>query len=88
MNGVTKETFRAYPVENKLDTIFDYIEAIHGTLDCRKDKCDERAVECDKRIGKIEKNQTKYKAASVAIAGGGGFLGGFTAMMLKLQFWK
>ena len=88
MNGVTKETFRAYPVENKLDTIFDYIEAIHGTLDCRKDKCDERRETCDERIEKIEKAQTKWKLYSTTTAFLGGIIGGAGAILAKGAFWK
>ena len=79
MNGVTKETFREYPVENKLDTMFDYIESIHGILDCRKNACEQRAEDCDIRITKIEKTQTRWKFFSTTTAFFGGMFGGILA---------
>ena len=89
MNSVTKETFRAYPVENKLDTMFDYIEAIHGTMDCRKDNCAKRAEECNIRLEKIEKTQTKWKffSTSTAFIGGvfGGIIGYFSSKFFSGQ---
>ncbi len=32
MNGIEKDTFEKYPVESKLDTLFDYIKDIQERL--------------------------------------------------------
>jgi len=53
-NGITKETFQGYPIDSKLDTLYDYIHDIHGTLTTR---CPEQQKICGKRLDDLEKKK-------------------------------
>lgn len=77
MISPTKDTFKGYTVDSKLDTLYDFhIETI-GLL--------ERTCE---RVDVVEAQQKRWKIVSGTIAIGSGFLGGAAAMLAKLAFWK
>ena len=77
MISPTKDTFKGYTVDSKLDTLYDFhIETI-GLL--------ERT--CD-RVDKVETDMKRWKLVSGSVAVGSGFLGGAAAMLAKLAFWK
>ena len=76
MNGITKDTFKAFPVDAKLDTLFDYIQDIHVQQN-------EHPVACNKRFEKLEDK----KVRDTVVSSGMGLLGGFVAVAAKLKFW-
>jgi len=78
MNGiVSKDTFKGYSTDSKLDTLYDLQVMTISTID-------KRINNHDKRIIKIERR----KRFDTSVAAGSGILGGFVAMILKLVFWK
>lgn len=87
METIPKETFAKYPMENKMDTVFDYVVSIHGILDCRRVKCNEREVACDIRITKIEKGMKKWKVVTASVGAVTGLFGGAGVMFAKLKWW-
>jgi len=77
MPSPTKDTFKGYTVDSKLDTLYDFhIETI-GLL--------ERTCE---RVDVVEKGQKNWKVVSGTVAVGSGLIGGFIAMVTKFAFWK
>jgi|GEM_PF-3098864 len=80
MPEVSKETFKGYSTDSKLDTLFDYQKEIHGILAARIEKC-------DLKFKNLENGQRNWKIKMGTAAAGSGFLGGFVATLLKLKFW-
>ena len=83
-NLVKRESYRRMPVESKLDVLFDQGEEICDTLN----KCKEQHAQVDQtqdgRIGALETRRKVDTAKST----GGGVVGGFAAMLLRLFFWR
>jgi len=72
----SKDTFKGYTVDSKLDTLYDFhIEAI-GLL--------ERTCS---RVDVVEKNQGKWKLVTASVGAGTGIVGGAFAMFAKLKWW-
>ena len=77
MNGVTKETFLQVDGEARWGLLYDILQGIHDRIgDCRG--------EMVPRVEKLEKK----KQHDTAIAAGTGFVGGASAVIAKLIFWK
>lgn len=75
MNGVTRDTFKAYDTDSKLDTLFDYLHELHGHQCADPERC-------ERRFEAIEKRKLWYSAA----AAGGGVVGGFIAVIASMKF--
>lgn len=70
----SKETFKQYPVESKLDTLFDFSVAIYEQS-CTKQE------DCEDRFRKLEKRKWFDKGLSA----GTGFIGGVVAILGSLK---
>lgn len=88
MNSVSRATFKDYSTDSKLDTIFDYIGEIHGTLDCREKTRAEQQQICYDRMDKIEAGIKKWKFFSSTTAFFGGIVGGIIAVITKTLWGK
>lgn len=76
MSEITKETFKGYDTDSKLNTLFDYQNNILERLETHPNDCSDRFT-------KLEKAKTKNSVVSGAL----GFLGGAGVMLAKLKFW-
>lgn len=75
MDGISKETFDSLGTDGKLSILFDYLTEIHSQ---QKDQFEKGS----KRFEVLEKQKLK----SYSIAGIGGMVGGFIAVMTKKFF--
>ena len=72
MDGISKETFNSAEADVKLNILFDFLTEIHS----QQKKQFEAG---DKRLQALEKQKLKF----YSIAGIGGIIGGFIAVMTK-----
>ena len=72
----TRDTFKGYSVDSKLNTLFDIAVAQHT---CQEEQLEKH----NKRFVKLEKR----KKFNTAVAAGSGLAGGFLAMIAKFSFW-
>ena len=76
MPSPSRETYQEYTTDSKLNTLYDlHVETI-GLME---------RLGC--RVDTVENGQKKWQIKTGGLAVGSGFLGGFTAMLLKLKFW-
>jgi DNA-binding Lrp family transcriptional regulator len=76
MSEITKETFKGYDTDSKLNTLFDYQNNILERLEIHPKDCSER-------FKKLEKAKVK----NAVLSAGGGVLGGFLAIIAKFKIW-
>lgn len=69
---VTPELFETLDANQKLDTLFFYISAIHENLEIQEEQIEDRFCKIEKR-----------KWWNTAMAASGGFVGGFAAVLSK-----
>lgn len=94
IGGVTKQTFMEADTHTKDGLLFDMlaeikdstcqkIEEVRGALiDCQQNR--EKVVKgFDDRLKTVEEARKKDRKKDTAIAGGGGVVGGFIAMVAK-----
>ena len=77
MTTPSKDTFKGYTVNSKLDTLYDFHVETIGMLE-----------RFGNRVETVEKCQKKWKLVSGTVAVGSGLFGGFLAMLAKLALWK
>ena len=86
--GVTKSTFEQASSKTQMLLLFDLLtktnEIISDHVTDQKTSQKERLQGCNDRFIKLEKR----KKVDVAVAGAGGFIGGFIAVIAKVAFWR
>ena len=88
MNGATKETFKEYSTDAKLDTLFDYVHNIYALQQNQPAICRGQVKECAEKIQELEKKINNQKLVNGSIAAGTGLVGGFAAMLAKMGLFK
>lgn len=85
---ISREAFTLADSETKLLLIYDILTEQHDLAikvnDLQKTLCERRCNACDTRFKKIERR----KIIDAGLAAGGGAIGGFFAVILKMTFWK
>jgi len=84
MNGITKDTFKDADRDTQMLILFDVSITTNDAVTTLTSHCPDQRRECEAQLVKIRSGQRWDKAWSVA----GGFIGGFSAMVAKVAFWK
>jgi Mg2+ and Co2+ transporter CorA len=83
MTGITKETFKEADPETKMDILFDCQRETSDDIKQIMKLMQEHPLNCESRFKKLEKRKFK----DTIVAGGMGFIGGFSAVIAKLKLW-
>jgi hypothetical protein len=84
MNGITKQTFQEADEKTRLDILFDYQKDTHAYIQEIKLLLQQHPTNCEERFKAIEGSKVK----DTLLSGAMGFIGGFTAIVAKLNIWK
>ena len=71
-NTISKETYKGFDVDSKLNVLFDYAIESH--------RC---AVDNEERIEKLDKKFDRRKRVDTAVSGATGFIGGAMMVFFK-----
>ena len=84
---ISREAFESADDHTKQLLIFDMLQAqsklLTGSTEAQKTFCTARCQICDTRMKALEGR----KFLNGGLAAGGGFVGGFVAMILKIRYW-